>query len=188
MQICFTVGISLQFVLSSDLSEASCPLFDALGHWLGSSSCHWVPLKVHCQDFILMTARSHELHLYSHRHDGSHFLSAGSRFWVEILFLELKGHLWPRNVWLDKSHFFSSVLLDLFKDWRCAGVQPQRAWFLQGSRVTHINNASTFLHIQLFISVLYDPGHSQLINNQFRITFLLEILQYSYEWMTSFIL
>lgn len=54
------------------------------------------------------------------------------------------------------------------------GVQPQQAGFLQGSWVTHINNVSTFLHIQLFILVLYDPGHSQLINNQFRITFLLE--------------
>lgn len=186
----YSVDLTLVCLVSRDLSGSELYfLFDALGHWLGSSNCHWLPFKsalpgFHSNDWEVPWTAS----FYSHRHDGSHFLSAGSRFWVEILFLELKGHLWPRNVWLDKSHFFSSVLLDMFKDWTRAGVQPQRAWFLQGSRATHINNASTFLHIQLLISVLDDPGHSQLINNQFRITFLLEILQYSYEWMTSFIL
>lgn len=88
-----------------------------------------------------------------------------SRKWRlgRILFLELKGHLWPRNVHLGESCF--SVLSYLiyprngetYKNTTSADLFPPRA---PGNPC--INHVSRILDFQVFILVLCDQDNSHL--------------------------
>lgn len=99
-----------------------------------------------------------------------------SRKWRlrRVLFLELKGHLWPRNCVVGWKTFLCSVLLDLPKEWRNVRVQLQQTCFLLGPED---DPYSWHLKNFIFSSVFFSPVWPMLQSFQFRVfqTFQIEI-------------